>query len=72
MAATFCAIASVKDDTLIQLLFIIPLILCFGWFLYLRQHEYTFEQGKQGFLYILIFSAAIALFYTALMFLTRS
>ncbi|WP_416305834.1 hypothetical protein [Neptunicella sp. SCSIO 80796] len=56
---------------MIKFLFLIPTLLCLGWFLYLRQYGYSFEQGKKGYTYILIFSAVIALFYTILLWLTH-
>ncbi len=56
---------------LLRLLFALPLALCVIWFLYLRFNGYTIAQGKQGFLYILIFSGVIALFYTTLLWLTH-
>lgn len=55
---------------MIRLLFMIPLVLCLAWILYLKANNYSLKQGKQGFLYILILSAVIALVYTVLMYLT--
>jgi len=49
----------------------LPLGLSLIWFLYLRQYGYSLQQGKKGFLYILIFSAVIAAFYTLLLWLTH-
>ncbi|MDN4503888.1 hypothetical protein QX776_15860 [Alteromonadaceae bacterium BrNp21-10] len=56
---------------MVKFLFLIPTILCLVWFLYLRQNDYTFEQGKKGFAYILAFSTVIALFYAALIYITH-
>ncbi len=56
---------------MIRLLFLIPLVLSIIWILYLRANDYTLKQGKQGFLYIFIFSGVIAIFYTVMMFLTQ-
>ena len=56
---------------MIKLLFTLPLALCFLWFLYLKHNGYTLRQGKQGFLYILVISAVIALFYTMMLWLTH-
>lgn len=56
---------------MLRTLFLIPLVLCIIWFLYLRANGYTMKQGKKGFVYILAFSAAIAGFYTLLMLLTN-
>jgi uncharacterized membrane protein YadS len=55
---------------MIRLLFLIPVVLCLIWILYLQANNYSLKQGKQGFVYILIFSAAVATVYTLLMFLT--
>jgi len=56
---------------LVQLVFIIPLILCVAWLFYLKSNDYSIAQGKQGFVYILSFSAAIAGFYALMWVLTR-
>ncbi|MBN7822059.1 hypothetical protein KJY73_15350 [Bowmanella sp. Y26] len=56
---------------MLRLLFLIPAILCLIWYLYLRHNGYTVSQGKQGFKYILIFSAVIGGFYTLLLWLTH-
>jgi hypothetical protein len=55
----------------IRLLFIIPLVLSLVWVMYLRANDYSLKQGKQGFLYIFIFSGVIAIFYTVMIFLTQ-
>ncbi|MCC2605444.1 hypothetical protein [Planctobacterium marinum] len=56
---------------MIRFLFLIPLLLCLGWFVYLKQNGYTLEQGKKGFIYILVISTAIAAFYGILIPLTH-
>ena len=56
---------------MIRLLFIIPLVLSLVWVMYLRANDYSLKQGKQGFLYIFIFSGVIAVFYTVMIFLTQ-
>ena len=56
---------------MIRLLFIIPLVLSIIWVIYLRANNFTLKQGKQGFLYILVFSSVIAVFYTMLMIVTQ-
>ncbi|AWL12681.1 hypothetical protein HMF8227_02228 [Saliniradius amylolyticus] len=56
---------------MIRLLFLIPVVLCFIWFLYLRHNGYSFEQGKKGYLYILIVSAVIAAFYSFMLWVTH-
>ena len=55
---------------MIRFLFLIPLLLSLGWLLYLQLNGYTVKQGLKGFVYIAIFSAVIAVFYTLLMWLT--
>jgi hypothetical protein len=55
----------------IRLLFLIPLVLSLIWTIYLKANSYTLKQGKQGFVYILIFSIVIAVFYTVLMLITQ-
>ncbi|BDX05661.1 hypothetical protein [Planctobacterium marinum] len=56
---------------MIKFLFLIPLLLCLGWFVYLKHNGYTLEQGKKGFIYILVISSTIALFYGLLIPLTH-
>ena len=58
-------------QSLIRLLFLIPLVLCTLWVVYLKSKGYTLAQGKQGFQYILIISAVIAAAYTFLYFVTQ-
>ncbi|MCP3428923.1 hypothetical protein [Opacimonas viscosa] len=57
---------------MIRLLFLIPLVLSTMWILYLKANNYSLKQGKQGFIYILIFSSVIALFYMIMMWLTQA
>ena len=56
---------------LIKMLFILPIGLCLVWFLYLQYFGYSMKQGKKGFVYILVFSAVVAGFYTSLLWLTH-
>lgn len=53
-----------------RFLFLIPLILSVVWFVYLRINGWTLRQGLKGFIYIGIFSAFIAVFYTLMLWLT--
>lgn len=53
-----------------RFLFLIPLLLSVIWFVYLRINGWTLKQGLKGFIYIGIFSAAIAVIYTILLWLT--
>ena len=56
---------------MIKLLFVIPLLMCVIWYLYLQQNNWTLAQGKKGFLYIISFNLVIALVLTILVFATR-
>ncbi|MCC5855383.1 MAG: hypothetical protein JJU10_06835 [Idiomarina sp.] len=56
---------------MIRLLFLIPLGLCLLWTLYLQLNGYKLQDGKKGYIYILIVSAVIALFYTLMWWLTN-
>lgn len=56
---------------MIKFLFLIPVVLCGIWFFILKSGGYSIEQGKKGFIYILMFSAAIALFYAMMMWVTQ-
>lgn len=55
---------------MIRLLFLIPLVLCLVWSIYLTMNGYRLRDGKQGYIYILIGSLIIALFYTLMWWLT--
>ncbi len=48
---------------MIRLVFLLPLLLCYLWWLYLRKNGWTIEQGKQGFFYIIGLSGVIGGFY---------
>ncbi|MCO4320127.1 hypothetical protein [Aliidiomarina quisquiliarum] len=56
---------------MVRLLFLIPLLLCFAWYIFLTSRGFPIRQGKQGFIYILVFSAVIAAFYTLMWWLTN-
>ena len=53
-----------------RFLFLVPIVLSVLWFLYLRANGWTLKQGKQGFIYIIIFSGVLAIAYSLLLFLT--
>lgn len=55
---------------MIRLLFLIPLVLCLVWMIYLTYRGYRIRDGKQGFIYILVISSVIAAFYTLMWFVT--
>lgn len=56
---------------MVRLLFLVPLIMCLGWFFYLKKHGWTITQGKKGFVYIIIFNAVLALTLWGIMLLTN-
>lgn len=56
---------------MLKIIVLIPLLLSLLWFAYLKANQWSLAQGKQGFLYILVFSAVIAIFYTVMMLLTH-
>lgn len=56
---------------MIKYIFILPLTLCFIWYLYLRINNYTFEQGRKGYVYIAILSALIVTFFSFVWLITR-
>ncbi len=56
---------------MVKLLFLVPLLMCFIWYLYLQQNNWTITQGKKGFIYIISFNLVIALVLTILLFATR-
>ncbi|TMO05295.1 hypothetical protein CWB60_13525 [Pseudoalteromonas sp. S327] len=54
-----------------RVLFLLPILLCFLWFLFLRHYGVPIKQGKKGFLYILAFSAFILGFFVLIMQFTH-
>lgn len=56
---------------MIRLLFMIPLVLCLLWTIFLQLNGYQLRDGVQGYKYILILSAIIAAFYTLMWWLTN-
>ena len=54
-----------------RFLFLIPILLCFAWWVYLRANDWTIEQGKKGFMYIIGFSLFIGAFFTLMLFVTN-
>jgi hypothetical protein len=56
---------------MVKLLFILPLLMCLGWYLYLQKNNWTLKQGKKGFIYIIAFNIVIALVLTLLLFATH-
>ena len=56
---------------MIRYLFLIPLMLCILWTIYLQANGYRIRDGKQGYLYIIIISSVIAAFYTLMLWVTN-
>ncbi|WP_394184761.1 hypothetical protein [Pseudoalteromonas tetraodonis] len=54
-----------------RLLFLLPIILCLGWYFFLRHHAIPIKQGKKGFIYILVFSAFVLGFFVLMMQITE-
>lgn len=55
---------------MIRLLFLIPLVLCLLWLIFLVGNGHRVRDGKQGFIYILVISSVIAAFYTLMWWIT--
>lgn len=56
---------------MLRFLFILPFLMCLGWYLYLRNNGWTLRQGIKGFGYILGFNVIIGIFFTTMHFLTQ-
>jgi hypothetical protein len=54
-----------------RLLFLLPIILCLGWYFFLRHYAIPIKQGKKGFIYILAFSAFVLGFFVLIMQITE-
>ena len=50
-----------------RLLFLLPIILCLGWYFFLRHNGVPIKQGKKGFMYILAFSVFVLGFFILIM-----
>ncbi|WP_198674509.1 hypothetical protein [Idiomarina tyrosinivorans] len=55
---------------MIRLLFLLPVVLCVLWTLFLWSRGYRIRSGAKGYIYITLFSAVIATFYTLMLWLT--
>ena len=51
--------------------FLLPLILSILWFAFLQYNDWTIQQGKKGFIYIICGTSAIIAFLSLMMYLTR-
>lgn len=51
--------------------FLLPLLLSILWFGFLQYNNWTIQQGKTGFLYIIGGTMAIIVYLSLMMYLTR-
>ncbi|ATG78316.1 hypothetical protein P4S65_17495 [Pseudoalteromonas sp. B131b] len=54
-----------------RILFLLPILLCLGWYLFLRNNGVPIKQGKKGFMYILAFSVFVLGFFIFIMQITE-
>jgi heme/copper-type cytochrome/quinol oxidase subunit 3 len=54
-----------------RLLFLLPIILCIGWYLFLNANQVPIKQGKKGFIYILAFSTCVLGFFILMIQVTE-
>ncbi|WP_166113261.1 hypothetical protein [Pseudoalteromonas sp. Z9A5] len=54
-----------------RLLFLLPIVLCLGWYFFLRKNGVHIKQGKKGFMYILAFSVFVLGFFVLIMQITE-
>lgn len=54
-----------------RVLFLIPIILCIVWYLFLRQNQIPIKKGRKGFVYILAMSTLVLGFFIIMMHLTN-
>jgi len=56
---------------MVKYIFLLPLTLCLLWYAYLNFNGHTMEQGKKGFMYILVVSTIIISFFAVVWLITR-
>jgi len=54
-----------------RILFLLPIVLCAVWYLFLKQNGVPIKQGKKGFVYILIVSALVLGFFLLMIKVTQ-
>ncbi|WP_025823196.1 hypothetical protein [Shewanella marina] len=54
------------------LVFLLPLIFCLLWVLFLETHHIPLAKGKKGFIYIIAISLTISLFLLLMMWITAN
>lgn len=57
---------------MIRFFFLLPLLLCVLWWLYLRKNGWTIEQGKKGFFYIIGLTSVVIAFYGVMYLVNHS
>ncbi|MFY8274206.1 hypothetical protein AAEU32_08775 [Pseudoalteromonas sp. SSDWG2] len=57
---------------MIRLLFLLPVVLCLGWWMFLNANNVPLKQGKKGFIYICVFSAFVLGFLTLMAYVTNT
>ena len=55
-----------------RLLFLLPIVLCLGWWWFLRVNDIPLKKGRKGFIYITIFSLFLLGFFTFMVYVTNS
>ncbi|MFN3709888.1 MAG: hypothetical protein ACK4GU_00460 [Alishewanella aestuarii] len=56
---------------MVRLLFLLPILMCLGWYLFLRHYQIPLKQGVKGFSYIIAFNAVLGLMLWGLLILTN-
>jgi len=56
---------------MIKLFFLLPIIMCTIWWVYLNNRGYNIKEGSKGFMYILSFNAVIVLFFVTMIYVTH-
>ena len=54
-----------------RILFLLPIVLCAAWYLFLKQNRVPIKQGKKGFVDILIASALVLGFFLLMIKVTQ-
>jgi hypothetical protein len=57
---------------MIKYVFLLPVVLSFIWFLYLQFNNYSFEQGRKGYVYVAVISSFIVIFFALVWLVTRT
>lgn len=57
---------------MIRLFFLLPILLCFAWYYFLKVNRIPLKQGKKGFFYIMAISCVILVFFTLMLHITKT